>query len=219
MKKYILVCLIVSQTLGLSWTLEAEELAPSNVLTNSTRELIVHKGIGDKMKVFIVLAAHGVPPKDFPKHEMEEFFGLHQRLEHAKGADRELLEHRFAELDVKMRSWARTEQNDPYYASTQEIGKHLSKVTGYEVIVGFNEFCGPSVDGAINQAIVQGAEKIVVVTQMMTQGGVHSETDIPAAIKRSKEKHPDIPILYAWPFEIFEIAQFLATKIHRFVEK
>jgi len=169
------------------------------------------------MKVVIVLAMHGVPPNDFPQHEMAELFGLHARLEHAPEAERAALERRHAELDAKMRAWPRTPQNDPFYAGSHDLASHLSQATGCEVIVGFNEFCAPCLDDAPDQAVARAAEKVIVITPMMTRGGEHSEADIPAAIRRAQERHPDIPILYAWPFEVSEVARFLAAQIDRFV--
>ena len=87
------------------------------------------------------------------------------------------------------------------------------------MIVGFNEFCGPDLGEAIDQAIAHGAEKVVVITAMMTAGGEHSEVDIPQIIQRAQEQYPHIPILYAWPFEVSEVAKFLAARIERVVRE
>jgi sirohydrochlorin cobaltochelatase len=101
----------------------------------------------------------------------------------------------------------------PSMPGSQELGAHLSEATGCEVIVGFNEFCAPSVDDAVSHAIARGAEKVIVVTPMMTRGGEHAEVDIPAAVKTAQAQHPEIPITYAWPFRVSEVASFLATQI------
>jgi sirohydrochlorin cobaltochelatase len=165
------------------------------------------------LKTIIVLAMHGVPPKDFPKNELTELFSLHARLEHNQGAEQETLARRYYELDAKMCTWNRTSQNDPFWTASLELAGYLSQATKCEVIVGFNEFCAPSLDDALDQAAAKGAEKIIVVTPMMTQGGEHSEKDIPSAIKRAQERHPKIKIIYAWPFPTSEVAQFLANQI------
>ena len=165
------------------------------------------------MKNIIVLAMHGVPPKDFPKNELTELFSLHARLEHSHDAEQAVLAHRYNELDAKMRTWNRTSQNDPFWTASLELAGYLSQATKCEVIVGFNEFCAPSLDDALDQAAAKGAERIIVVTPMMTRGGEHSEKDIPAAIKSAQERHPKIKILYAWPFQTSEVAQFLANQI------
>ena len=94
---------------------------------------------------------------------------------------------------------------------------HLSEATGCEVIVGFNEFCAPSVDDALSHAIARRAEKVIVVTPMMTRGGEHAEVEIPTAVKTAQAQHPEIPIIYAWPFGVSEVASFLAAQIARLV--
>jgi len=166
------------------------------------------------MGTIIVLAMHGAPPSDFPERETGELFGLHARLEHAQGPERAALERRQAELDAKMRAWPRTPQNDPFFVGSQELGEHLKRATGCEVILGFNEFCAPTLDGAFDQA-ARMADQIVVITPMMTRGGEHSEADIPAAIRRAQGRHLDIPIRYVWPFDMSEVAQFLAKHMER----
>ena len=165
------------------------------------------------MKAVIVLVMHGAPPNDFPEREMAELFSLDARVGGVAGVKRVELERRRLELDAKMRAWPRTAQNDPFYAGSQELAAHLSEATGCEVIVGFNEFCAPSLNEALSHAIARGAEKIIVVTPMMTRGGEHAEVGIPAAVKTAQAQHPEIPIIYAWPFRVSEVASFLATQI------
>jgi len=117
-----------------------------------------------------------------------------------------------------LRNWPRTAQNDPFYAGSQELASHLRRVTGCEVIVGFNEFCAPSLADAFEQAVARDAAQVVVVTPMMTRGGEHSEVDIPDAIRHAQERHPTVPFRYAWPFAVSEVAQFLAAQIGQFAE-
>lgn len=50
---------------------------------------------------------------------------------------------------------------------------------------------------------------------MMTQGGEHSEVDIPAAIQRARKKFPTITFTYLWPFDVNEVAYFLANIIKK----
>jgi sirohydrochlorin cobaltochelatase len=168
------------------------------------------------MKSIIVLAMHGAPPNDFPRDEIAELFGLHGRLDHAPEAQRAALEQRYVELDAKVRDWPRTPENDRFWAASYQMARYLGQATDLEVIVGFNEFCAPTLDEALDQAIAQGAEQVTVVTPMMTRGGEHSEVDIPAAIWRAEGRHPDVSFRYIWPFAIEEIAQFLAAQIAKF---
>lgn len=169
------------------------------------------------MKNIILLAMHGAPPRDFPRSEMTELFELRAQLKHAQQGPPVLL-RRHAELDSKIRRWPRTPENDPFHAGSQELARHLGRETGSVVIVGFNEFCAPGMDEALDQAAAEAkpAGKIVVITPMMTQGGEHSKSDIPSAIRAAEQRHPGVQITYAWPFDFEEVARFLASQMKRF---
>jgi sirohydrochlorin cobaltochelatase len=167
------------------------------------------------MKTMLVLAMHGAPPKDFPKNELAEMMGLHHRLEQAFNSDQAELKRRYAELNYKVCTWPRTPYNDPFYTGSTALARHLEIASGLPVVLGFNEFCAPSMDETLEQAVSQ-AEEVLVVTPMMTRGGEHSEHDIPASIQRVQDRHPDVKIQYVWPFDITEVARFLAEQLKRF---
>ena len=167
---------------------------------------------GANEKTVIVLAMHGEPPRDFPKDKFGAFFRLQTRLEFGEELGREHQDE-FAELDSEMRCWPRTPENDPFYFGSQEMARNLSRATGYQVILGFNEFCAPPLDDAIDEAAKPKPEKIIIITPMVTPGGGHSEEDIPALAKQAQKRHPDVPIVYAWPFDPSKTAQFLAEQI------
>jgi sirohydrochlorin cobaltochelatase len=171
------------------------------------------------MTTIIMLAMHGMPPSDFPPHELAELFGLHARLEHGAGSEHAAVERRHAELEARMRAWPRTAQNDPFHAGSLALAHELARVTQYPVIVGFNEFCGPSLDGAFDRALEQGADKVIVVTPMVTRGGEHSEVDIPSAIQRARARFSHLAIVYAWPFPTECVAEFLAAQMEHFLEE
>ena len=167
------------------------------------------------MKIIIVLAMHGTPPRDFPREELAEFFRLHSHI----GEDKSRVsgQDRYSFLNNKMRNWPRTDQNDPFHAASQELAAHLSKVLGYEVVVGYNEFCAPSLEEALQSAADNDISKIIVATPMMTRGGEHSEKDIPVKIGEFRKRHPQIEITYAWPFDSVQVAKFLTEQISRFI--
>lgn len=167
--------------------------------------------------VIIVLAMHGAPPRDFPRRELQEFMGLHSRLEHAAGPEREMLRRRHDELEAKLRSWPRTPENDPFHAAALQLAGHLSKAIDFPVAVGFNEFCAPALDEALDSAAFL-ASHVVVTTPMMTRGGTHTETDIPGAIDAARARHPAVRFTYAWPFPVADIAGFLAGQIQRYLQ-
>ncbi len=164
------------------------------------------------MRKVVVLVMHGVPPADFPREEAREYFRLHSE----SGDEQE--RRRYEELDGKMRRWPRNADNDPYYVGSHRLADELTRAAGLEVAVAFNEFCGPSVDEALDQAAAGGAGGAIVVTPMMTSGGEHSEADIPQAIERAGTRHPHVRYVYAWPFATQAVAGFLAAHIGPFLE-
>jgi sirohydrochlorin ferrochelatase len=168
------------------------------------------------MKTIIVLAMHGMPPADFPGEELAEFFKLQSITEAGKGGGQKPMQDRYAFLDKKIRTWLRNEQNDPFHAASRDLATHLSQESGSEVVVGYNEFCAPTIDEALQSAVDKKANRIIVVTPMMTRGGKHAEKDIPAAIEEFRELHPEIQVIYAWPFDTAEVAGFLSGHISPF---
>jgi sirohydrochlorin cobaltochelatase len=175
------------------------------------------------MKTTLVLAMHGAPPRDFPPLALTEFFDLHTRIEYSPPASLPDLGgvggvnpvefEMYEELDLKMRMWPRSAENDPFYAASLKIAEEMAQLSGWEVLVGFNEFCAPTVDEALEQAVLEGAERVVVVTPMLTPGGEHAEWDIPKAIERAKESYPAVEFVYAWPIEVGRTAEFLIEQV------
>ena len=163
-------------------------------------------------KSVIVLAMHGMTPKDFPEAEKREFMRLKAQGDAAFKAQ-DANGKRARELEVKMRRWPRTAQNDPFFAAAQQLAVELERASASKVICGFNEFCVPSIPQAFEQAASLGVNEIVIVTPMMTRGGNHSEIEIPALIAAARDRFPQITFRYAWPFDPAKIASFLATQI------
>jgi sirohydrochlorin cobaltochelatase len=170
------------------------------------------------MKTIILLAMHGSPPRDFPRPEAAEFFRLHAQIEQGAppGANLKEVEARYAALEARMRAWPRTPENDPFHAASLALGEQLSQITGDTVVVGFNEFCAPTLDEACDMAIAQGADQVIFITPMMTRGGEHAEQDIPQVVKRAEQRHPTKRFRYAWPFEVSDVARFLAEQVEKF---
>ncbi|MHA2298343.1 MAG: sirohydrochlorin chelatase [Candidatus Hodarchaeales archaeon] len=165
-----------------------------------------------KNNIVIVIAAHGSPAKDFPESELSEYFRLDAKFHSMPGGNIDIsLKQRWESLDKKVREWPRT--NDPYHASTIEIAEKLKYLTGLKVLVGFNEFCYPSIEKVLEEAMNLSPEKVIVITPMLTPGGKHAGEDIPATIDRMKIQHPNVPIVYAWPFDLVEVARFLKDQI------
>lgn len=159
---------------------------------------------------------HGSPPKDFPKKDLTELFELRAKLRQGKSTAKEISD-RHDVLDMKMRQWPRTAANDPFYEGSMALGRELSLKTGLDVFVGFNEFCDPDLDRAIDLAVERGSGTVIVTTPMMTQGGAHSKNDIPAAIQKARQDHPNAKICYAWPFPVSAVAGFIADHLKTFL--
>ncbi|OGW72146.1 MAG: hypothetical protein A2Y02_03450 [Omnitrophica bacterium GWA2_52_12] len=160
----------------------------------------------------IVLATHGMPPKDFPEKEKMEFLRLHSQ--HSKaGALTPEQGVRHDELDGKMRAWPRTEANDAFHAASHKIAEELKKSSGVTVLVAFNEFCAPSVPEVLDQAAGLKKGDVVVVTPMLTRGGSHAELEIPEDIEKARRRNPGVIFTYAWPFESAHVAAFLHEQV------
>lgn len=168
------------------------------------------------MKTVIVLAMHGALPGDFPRHELDAFFSLRAQFKRATPEERSHLEEQLRALERRIRTWPRTAANDPFYAASQSIAAELSRLTGQEVVIAFNEFCAPDVEEGLDLAVRRGGQRVVVLTPMLTRGGDHAEKEIPAAIERARQRHPEVAFVYAWPFSDKVIAEFLAAQIARF---
>lgn len=170
------------------------------------------------MKTILILVMHGSPPNDFPRRELGEFFSLHARFETAPQSLDEASRSRYIELDQKMRNWPRTPENDPFHAASLALARQMESESGLATRVCFNEFCAPTLEEVVQQAVEDGYQRLVVVTPMMTRGGEHAEVEIPDQIRKLESTYPDIHFIYAWPFEEKEIARFLTAQVRRFLD-
>ena len=71
---------------------------------------------------------------------------------------------------------------------------------------------------AIGHIAGRGASRILVIPTMLTPGGVHSEIDIPNALKEVAHTHPGVSIEYVWPFSLDRVAGLLADHVRLAVE-
>ena len=161
----------------------------------------------------IILAMHGAPPQDYPRSDLIDFFKLHMMHDLGPDSFPPAMHEKHEVLHKKMREWPRTAENDPFWDASHKLAEELSRVTGNDVLVGFNEFCGPSIDEILEIAAQSGTNDVIVITPMMTPGGEHSSVDIPESISRAQEQHPRVSFRYAWPFDRTAVATFLAEQI------
>ena len=157
----------------------------------------------------LVLAMHGTPPVDLPNLIMMEFMmakaGMGERAKYKK-------------LEKKIRDWPRTEK-DAYWDGTRKVGEEMAKMTGSKVIVGYNEFCAPSMAEAFDEAIQGKAKKVLVLSPMWEHANPHSDSDVPIAIRRAKKKYPDVEFVYAWPYSYERTVGFLRDQLADFKNK
>jgi sirohydrochlorin cobaltochelatase len=89
-------------------------------------------------------------------------------------------------------------------------------VNGALFSLAYNEFCGPTLQEAVEDLIKQGAQSITVVSTMFTPGGSHSEYEIPEEMEELRKKHPDVKLHYAWPFNLNHVSKMLTEHIAQF---
>jgi len=160
----------------------------------------------------VILVGHGAPPKGFPRDTIARLKALEGRRAATGGpiSDEERA------LDARIRAVPRTPENDPYHAGLEALGDALRPLCGDAALyIAYNEFCAPTLDEAVAQAVTDGARAITVVPSMLTPGGVHSEVEIPETLARLREAHPEIALRYAWPFDLHRVAAMLAEHINR----
>lgn len=169
------------------------------------------------MKTTLILTMHGAPPNDFPRRELGEFFSLHTQYERAPQRMDDASRQRYLELNRQVRAWPRTPANDPFHASSQAMALGLAAESGLETLVCFNEFCDPGLSEAVKAAVEEGAQRLVILTPMMTGGGEHAEVEIPAEIDSLRAQYPQVEMIYAWPFDPAAVSKFLAGQVQRFI--
>ncbi len=160
----------------------------------------------------IVVVGHGAPPSDVPRDLVMRLKALEGRRRAAGSpmGDEE------RELDSKVRQWPRSVETDPYAAGVENLAEAVRRASpGVRVAVAFNEFCAPSLEQAVEQLYAEGVREIDVVPTMFTQGGVHSEIEIPETLEALRRDHPDLMLHYAWPFDADAIASLLLATIAR----
>ncbi|MBI5032204.1 MAG: CbiX/SirB N-terminal domain-containing protein [Chloroflexi bacterium] len=162
-------------------------------------------------KTVVVLAAHGAPPSDYPPMRvgllmMLEFAGKRVQSVGVLRAWRDKLAN-------EVRTWHRTADNDAYKVAVDNLAADLSSRLGLPVSVGYNEFCAPTIDDAIDEVIAQGARSVIVLPTMLVRGNSHTESEIHSAVLEACKRHPTISIDYAWPFEQERLVSLFADQV------
>lgn len=152
----------------------------------------------------LLLVGHGGPATDFPK--LGEYFRLHGK--NSEEAHK---------IEEEMARWPRTEENDAYWAGFMQVVRAVEATQAFaSVQIAFNEMCAPTVEEGLEELARRNPKTIVVTSIMITPGGVHSEKDIPLSISNFREKHPEIEVVYAWPYDPRMISSFLIDHVKKF---
>ncbi len=161
----------------------------------------------------IILVGHGGIPKDYPGDLVTKL----KRLEAQRRAAGQPMSAEELELDTKIRTWPRTPETDPYQAGLEALASNMRPLLhGALFAIAYNEFCGPTLQEAVEDLIKQGAKSITVVSTMFTPGGSHSEYEIPEVMQELRHKHPDIVLHYAWPYDLSQVSTMLVEHIATF---
>jgi len=161
----------------------------------------------------VILVGHGGIPKDYPGDLVTKLKRLEGQRK-AAGASMSKEEH---ELDQKIRLWPRTPETEPYQAGLDSLAAHLQPLLdSTHFSTAYNEFCTPTLSEAIEQQIADGAKDITVISTMFTPGGSHSEFEIPQEMAELRQKHPDVTLTYAWPFDLGKVAEMLSEHLKHF---
>lgn len=163
------------------------------------------------MKKAIILVGHGGAPTDFPKDKLARLKRLEsERM--SRGGGRMSAEE--AELDSLVRGWPRTQRTEPYKFGLELLRDRLAvRLPGVRVACAYNEFCGPSIEAAAQMLAGEGFDEIRLVTTMFTRGGIHSECEIPYAVRELSKQMPAVKFSYAWPFDMDMTADFMARHL------
>lgn len=165
------------------------------------------------LKKAILLVGHGGIPKGYPQDLITKL----KRLEAQRRATGSPMSPEELELDTKVRTWPRTPETDPYQAGLEALGAQMKpRLNGALFGLAYNEFCGPTLQEAVEGLIKQGAQSITVVSTMFTPGGSHSELEIPEELEELRKQHPGVTLNYAWPYNLTEVSKMLMEHIARF---
>jgi len=165
------------------------------------------------LKKAILLVGHGGIPKGYPQDLITKL----KRLEAQRRATGSPMSPEELELDTKVRTWPRTPETDPYQAGLEALGAKMKPMlNGALFALAYNEFCGPTLQEAVEGLIKQGAQSITVVSTMFTPGGSHSELEIPEELEELRKQHPGVTLNYAWPYNLTEVSKMLMEHIARF---
>lgn len=158
----------------------------------------------------VILIGHGGVPKDFPVAKV----GRLRMLESARQSAGVPPCNEERELDREIRNWPRTPESEPFLYGMRAIADGVTKKIGATRLeIAFNEFCAPSIEESAASLIGEGFTTIILLSTMITRGGIHSEIEIPEIIAALRKQYPGITFEYRWPLDADEIGSFFANQL------
>jgi len=85
-------------------------------------------------------------------------------------------------------------QADGGNVALMDVARLIMDIGGVKVIPAYLQFCEPSLPTAFNQAVGEGAGKVVVVPYFLYMGN-HVSRDIPEELDRLKAAHPGVEVV------------------------
>lgn len=162
----------------------------------------------------LIVVGHGAPPLDAPR----ELVARLKMLESKRRAQGAAMSPEERDLDAKLRGWPRHPGNDPYAQGFEALVAAVrDQVPGALVLSAYNEFCAPSLEDAVRDAVARGHASVFVVPSMLTPGGVHAEVEIPETLAALREELPGVTLRYAWPFDLQAVAALLVEHTRRLI--
>jgi sirohydrochlorin cobaltochelatase len=159
----------------------------------------------------VILIGHGAPATDTPPYLVFKLKQLsaRRRALAMPPSDEEV------EVEQKIRTWPRREDNDPYRKGIEAVAAALAPLLAPDVVVrvAYCEYCEPTLEGVVREVVENGSDRVVVVPSMVTPGGVHSESDVPQMIEAARSAFPSVEFVYAWPFELADVAALFARGV------
>jgi sirohydrochlorin cobaltochelatase len=147
--------------------------------------------------------------------EVTEFMMLEAMLSLSSGEPDPKKVHRLEKLDEILTSQPLKPDNR-YQRGAVKLCRLLEEKIGTKVFLGYNEFCGPSLDKVFAAAAAEKPKKILVITSLSTPGNDHAsnpEGDVLESVLNARKKYAPIDIVYAWPYRFEKLAGLMHKQL------
>lgn len=103
-----------------------------------------------------------------------------------------------SKVGIVLAAYGAPPRSDTFAFEIERLATGVRQRGGYLIAeVGYNDVSHPTVEEAIERAINQGAQKVIVVPMMFVPGSAELEVGIPEAVATVQKRHPGVEISYA----------------------